>query len=170
MGGKSREPPSPSTHPLEDHPEYVQAIGMVSLETIALELRLATLLARALSIPVRVGQAIYLTPKAEATRIDVLRNATHAAFHVSPSKRESSLGRQKARALKDINAIAVKADKLIRERHRVIHDEWNYSDTEKKVTRRLIDGRLGRESEPPRDCRRPFGLSYAAAWMSSSVA
>jgi len=36
----------------------------------------------------------------------------------------------------------------MRERHRVIHDEWNYSDTEQKVTRRLINGHHGRTRVP----------------------
>lgn len=29
---------------------------------------------------------------------------------------------------------------------------------------------LGLRSEPPRDCRRPFGLNYAAMGVSSSMA
>ena len=29
----------------------------------------------------------------------------------------------------------------MRKRHRVVHDEWNFSDKEQTITRRLIDGR-----------------------------
>ena len=138
----------PSSHALDSHQDYVAAIGMISLEVVALELRLALLLARTLSIPVRTAQAIYLTPKAEQTRIDILRNVAHAALSVTASKKSSSLGRQKLRALGDINEILNRAERLIRDRHRVIHDEWNYSDSEKVVTRKLIDGRQGREVVP----------------------
>lgn len=121
---------------------------MVSLEAVAMELRLALLLARSLSLPTRTAQAIYLTPKAEQTRIDIFRNAAHAAFSVPPSRRDSELGKQKARAFRDINAILVRAEKLIRSRHRMIHDEWNYSDQERSVTRKLIDGMPGRVGKP----------------------
>jgi hypothetical protein len=150
MVHKLREQDEPSVHPLEDHPKYVRAIGMVALETNALELRLADLLARMLFLPLRIGQAIYLSPKAEQTRIDILRNAAHARLAVSESKRNTTLGKQKTRALKDVMAIAKRAEALIRERHRIIHDEWNFSDIEKKVTRKLLDGRPGRERVPTR--------------------
>ena len=94
-----------SSHPLEDHPEYVKANGMVSLEAIALEIRLSQLLARMLSISVRTAQAIYLTPKAEQTRIDIFRNAAHAALSLPPSKKDSFIGKQKSYALKKVNDI-----------------------------------------------------------------
>ena len=87
---REARPAEPSEHALEGHPEYVKSIGMVSLEAIALELRLALLLARMLSIPLKTAQAIYLTPKAEQTRLDILRNAAHAEFSVTPSKANSA--------------------------------------------------------------------------------
>ena len=145
MVHKPREYTEPSTHPLETHPEYVQAIGMVALEAVAMELRLANLLARMLGLPSRIGQAIYLTPKSETSRLEILQNAAHARLAVSPSKRDSYLGKQKMRALKDVNDICGRAKSLILKRHRIVHDEWNYSDKEKKVTRRVIDGVPGRE-------------------------
>lgn len=148
MAHKLRNQVQPSSHPLEDHPKYVRAIGMVSLEAIAMELRLALLFARVMGIPLRTAQAIYLTPKAEQTRFDIFKNAVHAHLAVSPTKKNSVLGKQKTKALKDVLSIISRAEKLIRQRHRVIHDEWNYSDTEKKVTRKLIDGHPGRERTP----------------------
>jgi hypothetical protein len=144
------KPQIPSAHNLEDHPQYVKAIGMVSLETVALELRLAMLMARALHLPLRVAQAIYLTPKSEQTRIEIFKNSAKAAFSVPPSRRNTVLSQQKTAALKDINTIIDRAEKLIRQRHRVIHDEWNYSDKERSVTRKLVDGMPGREKEPIR--------------------
>ena len=143
--------PLVSTHNLEDHPAYVAAIGMVSLEAVAMELRLALLFARSLMLSLRTAQAIYLTPKAEQTRIDIFRNAVQAAFYVPPSRQKGELWDQKKRALNDINAIIDRAEKLIRQRHRIIHDEWNYSDKERSVTRKLVDGRVGRKQSPVRE-------------------
>jgi len=90
---KTKKAQSPSSHPLEEHPAYVQAIGMVCLEEVALELRLSLLLARLLAIPLRTANAIYLTPKAEQTRLDILRNVAHAHLSVSPSAAKSALGK-----------------------------------------------------------------------------
>lgn len=148
MAHKPREESAPSYHPLEDHPEYVKAIGMVALETIALELRLANLLARMLDIPLRIGQAIYLSPKAEQTRLDILRNAARSRLGVSPSKANTALGKQKRKSLSDVLKIVGRAQSLIGERHRVVHDEWNYSEAEKRVTRKMIDGTPGRPRTP----------------------
>lgn len=148
MVHKPREYTEPSTHPLEDHSEYVKAIGMVALEAVAMELRLANLLATMLGLPQRIGQAIYLTPKSETTRIEILRNAAHSRLAVSPSKKNSMLGKQMIKALSDVNKICSRAQDIINQRHRTIHDEWNYSDTEKKVTRRMIDGVPGRARVP----------------------
>jgi len=148
MVHKPREYTEPTTHPLEEHPDYVRAIGMVSLEAVAIELRMANLLARMLGLPPRIGQAIYLTPKSETTRIEILRNAAHSRLAVSPSRKKSVLGRQMTKALADVNRICGRAQGLINLRHRMIHDEWNYSDKEKNVTRRQIDGVPGRQRVP----------------------
>jgi len=88
--------PDTSSHPLEDHPEYVFAIGMISLEAVAIELRLALLLARALTIPLRTAQVLYLTAKAEATRIEIFRNAASAALAVPAAKSHSELDGRKS--------------------------------------------------------------------------
>jgi hypothetical protein len=134
----------PSQTDLVDHPEYVKAIGLISVETIDLEVRLANLFARMVGIPLRIGQAIYLTPKQEQTRMDILRNAANAALSTPPrANPKSALVRQKAEALKKVERIIARGETLIRKRHRVVHDEWTFSEKEKKVTRRLVDGRPG---------------------------
>jgi hypothetical protein len=131
-----------STHPLEDHPKYVEAIGMVALEAIALELRFAMLLGRLLAIPQRIARAIYLTPKSEQARLEILRNAAEARLASSPSKRDSPLGRQMSAALKRVIGLQKRALKLIGKRHGVIHDEWNYSPMKGEITRKAVDGKL----------------------------
>jgi hypothetical protein len=47
----------PTKHQLVRHPEHVQAIGMISLETFDLELQLALLFSRMLQLSPRVGEA-----------------------------------------------------------------------------------------------------------------
>ena len=55
---------------LEKHPEFVQAIGMISIENANLEAQMARLFSRALFIPMHVGFAIYLTPKSAIARLE----------------------------------------------------------------------------------------------------
>ena len=145
---KQANEPKVSPRNLEDYPDYVRAIGMVSLEAVAMELRLAMLFARTLMLPLRVAQAVYLSPKAEQTQIDIFRNAAKAAFSAPPSRQKGELWEQKKRALADTEAIIGRAENLIRKRHRIIHDEWNYSDKEQSVTRKLVDGAPGRKGAP----------------------
>jgi hypothetical protein len=69
------------------------------------------------------------------------------AFHVPPSQK-GSLARQKKAALEKVATLLERSEKLIRKRHRVIHDEWNVSEKEKTVTRRLVGGELTRPRTP----------------------
>lgn len=144
MAHKVRETKTTTVHPLTDHPDYVSAIGMVSLETIALEVSLATLFARMIGVPPRIGHAIYLTPKAEQTRLDMLRHTTQSRLAVSERKKNTRLGQQQSRYRRKIMKIVASAQDTMNRRHRVIHDEWNYSDKEQAVTRKRIDGNPGR--------------------------
>lgn len=133
-------------HPLVNHPNYLQAIGTISVETGQLELELSGLFARLLGLTLKVGRAIYLTPKSEQVRLDVLRNA--AAAYLAPDKRrrpDSAVERQKARALAKINGILSKAQTAVNSRHRIIHDAWKVSDEGHEISRFPIDGRI----EPP---------------------
>jgi hypothetical protein len=151
---KSSEPPRasksiPSEHNLSLHLDYVQAIGMVSIETVDLELRLADLFARTIGVSLRVGQSIFLSPKAEQIRIDIFRNAAHAEFATAPRANPNhTLIKQKRQALAKIDKLLNRSLDLIRVRHRIIHDDWNISDKEKVVTRRHLDGAIGRERTP----------------------
>jgi hypothetical protein len=145
MAKKERE--TISWHSLSGRPDYVQLIGMVALEVVDLEIRLANLFGRIIGVSQREAQAIYFSPKAEQARMDIIRNSANAAFAVSPSQ-AGILARQKREALEKVEAILSRSEKLIRQRHRVVHDEWNISDKEKIVTRRLVGGELKRPRIP----------------------
>ncbi|HMK79377.1 MAG TPA: hypothetical protein VK438_06985 [Xanthobacteraceae bacterium] len=137
----------PSEHNLTQRPDYVSAIGMVALETVDLEIRLAGLFAAIVGLSSRVAQAIYFSPKAEQARMDILRNAANAAYHVSPS-RTGNQAKQKRDALLKVETLLKRSEKVIRKRHRVVHDDWNISEKEKTVTRRPVGGELERPRTP----------------------
>lgn len=137
----------PSEHALAKRPAYVQKIGMIVLETVDLEVRLARMFRYIIDVPTRTAQAIYFSPKAEQARMDILRNSALAAFHVKPSA-TGTLARQKRKALEKVERLLARSEKLIRKRHRIVHDEWNVSEADKTVTRRLIGGELNRKRDP----------------------
>jgi hypothetical protein len=146
---RARRPPNPpSRSRLGDHPDYVEAIGMISIETVALELELAGLFARLLLLRLSTGRAIFLAPKNERTRLDILRDAANAELGPTPLQPPGSvLERQKAEALAKVKDIIARSQDAINHRHRVIHDEWDVSDDNKEITRRLVDGKVTRPSK-----------------------
>jgi hypothetical protein len=121
----------------------VQAIGMISLETVALELELANLFSRMLSIPISIARAIYMTPKSDQVRLEVLRNAAHAALDPNPEPKaaQAAFEKKKAAALKQVIDITKHAQEAINERHRVVHDSWGVSAKTGEIVRITVDGR-----------------------------
>lgn len=116
----------PSQHNLIDFPEYVSAIGMVSLETGDLQIKLANLFSRMVGVTVRIGQSIFLSPKAEHARIDILLHAAHAKFAIAPKANpKAKLVVQNKRDLNEVVKIVKRSHDLINKRHRIIHDDWN---------------------------------------------
>jgi hypothetical protein len=114
---------------LEKHPQHARLIGMIAIETGNLELALADLFARMLSIPLRIGRAVYLTPQSSAARLHILKNAARAEFE--RPMRSKTMKDQYASALKRVLDIHDRADKAIIRRHRVVHDSWGYSEDDK---------------------------------------
>ena len=90
---------------LEQYPEHVRAIGMISIENANLEMSLADLLGAVLTIPKRLAHAIYFTPRAASLRVEILEAAAKAMLvpraKVDP---DSELERQKREALSKISA------------------------------------------------------------------
>src|ERR1700687_493469 len=93
---------------LEKHPEHVRLIGMIAIETGNLEIALADLFARMLSIPLRIGRAVYLTPQSAQARLDILVNAAKAEF--DRPMRAKVLREQYADAFKQVNTIRNRAN------------------------------------------------------------
>lgn len=110
---------------LEAKPDYVRAIGMISVENGNLELALADLLAAALSISKRLAHAVYFTPRAAALRVEILQAASKERLaprnHLGASH---PLEVQKAEALRKIMRMTKQALRAMSRRHDVIHDAW----------------------------------------------
>ena len=132
-------------HQLAKHPEYVTAIGMIALEIVDLELELSVLFARMLMVSPKVGESIYMTPKNDRARLDILENAAATLF-VSKSKGKptSIMAKQKAAALEKVQSIVKRCRASIEERHRVIHDDWYISSETQEIKRMIVDGRMKR--------------------------
>jgi hypothetical protein len=104
---------------MEDHPEYVHAIGMISIELADLEASLADLLAAILNIQTDLAQAIYFTPKTVMGRLDFLSNV-HAVLHPDDGldADEIKVIRRKLKSLSD------RAKKVMGKRNELLHATW----------------------------------------------
>jgi hypothetical protein len=119
-----KQPPKvPGKSSLENYPDYVRAIGMISIENANLEHALASLFSKMLFISLAVGHAIYLTPKYAIARIEIFENAARVAL--SP-RGDADHKKKLQRALKEANRIANRARTAIGKRHGIIHDAETY--------------------------------------------
>jgi hypothetical protein len=139
----------PTEHQLARYPDHVQAIGMIAIETVALEVQLASLLSRILMVRRKVAEAIFLTPKAENARLDILENVALSSFAVRQrADPKSKLERQKAAALKKVLKIVARSRNAINKRHRTMHDEWDVRGNPNIIQRFVVDGKPTRTSAP----------------------
>jgi hypothetical protein len=115
---------------------------MIALETVDLEIELAVLFSALLGISPAVGEAIYMTPKSEQARLDILKNMTAALFVLHPlSNKTSPKSRLKLASRKEVLDIVERAQRCIGKRHRAIHDEWYVLPKTKEIKRLQVDGR-----------------------------
>ena len=133
---------------LEQFPDHVRAIGMISIENGNLELALADLMATALMLPRSVAHAIYFTPRAATLRIDIFKAAV--IEYLKPSRRkdpDSILETQKRQALARVKRLAKSSLGATQRRHDVIHDAWS-AFGESGVARQKIGQTLSQPLEP----------------------
>src|SRR4051812_10516959 len=76
----TKAPKHPHASPLEAHPRYVRAIGMVSIENASLESLLGELLGILLGIFPRIGHTLYFTPQAVIARLSLIENVMGEAL------------------------------------------------------------------------------------------
>lgn len=141
--------PKPWQSTLEQYPEFVQAIGMISVENANLEIALADLLARALAIPRHIAHAIYFTPRASALRIEIMEGAVAARLRVRNPDRKPPhrLDVQMATAAEKVGRLAKRAYGVVQRRHDTIHDAWAVLPDEdgETVVRQKVGKTLSKE-------------------------
>jgi len=108
---------------------------MISIENANLEGALAILFSRTVSVPFKVGQAIYLTPKSAIARIEIFKNAARAMLSPNTWKGDEAQQKQMAIALSKIIKLIERAETLTGKRHGIIHDRWFLDSDTDEVAR-----------------------------------
>lgn len=108
------KPPKKKSYrsPLENHPKYVHAIGMISIENASLESMLGELLGALLGIHLSIGHTLYFTPRAAIPRLELLSNVA-----------AQSIGRH-PKLLARVRAIIKRSKAAMGKRHDIIHSLW----------------------------------------------
>jgi hypothetical protein len=132
----------PTRHQLSRFPDHVKAIGMIALETVDLEIELTLLFSTMLGLSYTVAEAIYMTPRGDQARLDVLRNTAKALFAPHPrSTMTPPKSKLKAECEKKVLNIVGRAQASIGKRHRAMHDEWYVMPKTRVVKRLQVDGK-----------------------------
>lgn len=108
----AKDPVEEFASPLLKKPEYLQTIGLVSVEVNSMESMLASLFASAIGVQPLVGRAIYYAPKAASARIDVLMAGAEQALATRPKVQDRVL------------SLAKRAKGVLEERNAIVHDMW----------------------------------------------
>ena len=104
---------------MEEFPEYVHAIGMISIELADLEASLADLLAVLLDVDTDMAQALYFSPKVVIPRLEILRNVDEV-LHAG-----GELDEKEVRAIrKKLKEVIKEAQKVMGERNGLLHAAW----------------------------------------------
>jgi hypothetical protein len=79
-----------------------------------------------LVISPKVGEAIYMTPRGDQTRLDLLRNAAKQLFALRKNENPGGASAQRKRStLGKIERIIARAHDCIANRNRAMHDDWS---------------------------------------------
>jgi len=114
MDPRKKQPYHKST--LSDHPEYAQAIGLITVEMVNMETYLGDLLGSLLHISRQMGRIVYLTPKSAFTRLEILENVSTATLA------------KDTQARKDVDRLLGRAKSVMGKRHCLIHESWGVNE------------------------------------------
>lgn len=98
--------------PLEGYPEYVKAIGMISIENASLESVLGELLGTLLGVHPHIGHTLYFTPRAAIARLELIENILPLSIATDEQ------------LIKRIKTVVKRARAAIGKRHEIIHSLW----------------------------------------------
>jgi hypothetical protein len=117
--------------PLEKHPKYVRAIGMISIENASLESMLGELLGALLGIHLQIGHTLFFTPRASIARLELLSNIAN-----------ESIGRH-PQLLARVRAIIKRSKAAMGKRHDIIHSLWAENEYGNTAVSRISFPHLG---------------------------
>ena len=122
---------------LEDNPQYVHAIGMISIENANVEMFLGHLLSAVLNIPRDTGQAIYWAPKSAMLRVDIHEAAARQTFKPKfidgALEAEHELNNINSSILRKIDRIISQSRSAIGRRHKIIRYIWGQDKDDMSV-------------------------------------
>jgi hypothetical protein len=121
---------------MEDHPEFVKAIGMITVELSNMEIRLSDVLAALLNRDTDIGAAIYFTPRAAALRVAIVDSVAEA------------LMKPTFQLFKDVTALTRRCKRAIDKRHKLIHGHWGVESGSNTVQHSPLPLRLGSFTKP----------------------
>jgi hypothetical protein len=113
--------PVPLNTVLVDHPEYLTAIGLITVEMSNLEIALGEMLGALLHIDRTISRTIYLTPQSAFGRFNVLENAVAVALTKGMDPRNK------------VERIIGKAKSYMGKRHKLVHDGWGRDKDTKEI-------------------------------------
>ena len=123
---------------LEQTPEYVSAIGMISIENANMEASIADLFSAIIGLRVPVGRAIYLTPKSAIARIEIFEAAVKSHLKFRAFNGNVDHQKKMANALAKSLHIASRARSAVGKRHGIIHDQWGLDEKTREVIRKSL--------------------------------
>jgi hypothetical protein len=107
--------------PLEGFPDYLRAIGMITVELCNLEAALCHLLDSILRTNEQTAGCLFFSPKTTAGRLDMVLNVSE---HVLQAAEHAK-----------VKGLVKRADKLLRKRNDVVHEIWGVSRDHSQVLR-----------------------------------
>lgn len=122
---------------LEAHPDYVNAIGMITIEVGNMELALDQLLARMLGVGPDISAALYFTPKGAMARVEMMLNVANIAYA------------KDAYSLSQVKNLLLRARTVMGKRHSIIHDTWSLTEDGSSVQRASNPTKKGSTTPTP---------------------
>jgi hypothetical protein len=117
-------PRQPRQSPLEKHPEYVTALGMIAIELANLEFVYSDMLGAILRIGRDTAKALYFTPKSSQARMETLESVIANVLEGSP-------------LLAPCESFIKRGLRILNKRNAMLHDVWGVSKEDKTEVVRM---------------------------------
>lgn len=127
---------------LDNQPEHLRLIGLISVEMSNLEIWLADVFCDVCAGKPTIMQAVYFAPRAAMLRVDMLIDAAKAAM---------ALKEEEFREIDLLRAVALgsRAKRLLEKRNKIMHGAWSVVPETKEVHLERAQGSKRREESKP---------------------